>query len=115
MNAIEAKNLSKEYKYFEKGEGLRGSFKSLFVRETKQRKAVVDFSFNIGEGEFVGLMGPNGAGKSTIIKMLTGIIRPTRGEALVFRHNPAIGESSFKEKIAVVMGQKSQLGLPFPM
>lgn len=114
MNAIDAKNLSKEYKYFEKAEGLKGSVKSLFKRDTKTRKAVDDFSFTIAEGEFVGLMGPNGAGKSTIIKMLTGIIRPTEGSAVVFGHNPSRGERTFKKKIAVVMGQKSQLWWDLP-
>jgi ABC-2 type transport system ATP-binding protein len=114
MNAIEVRNLSKQYKYFEKAEGLRGSVKALFSRETKIRKAVSDFTFSIGEGEFVGLMGPNGAGKSTIIKMLTGIIRPTSGSAAVFGYNPSKGENEFKKKIAVVMGQKSQLWWDLP-
>lgn len=114
MKAIEVKNLSKEYRYFEKGEGLGGSIKALFKRETKIRKAVTDFSFTVDEGEFVGLMGPNGAGKSTIIKMLTGIIRPTEGSAVVFGHNPSKGENAFKKNIAVVMGQKSQLWWDLP-
>lgn len=114
MNSVEIRNLSKEYKYYEKAEGLKGSIKSLFNHETKIRRAVSDFSFTIGEGEFVGLMGPNGAGKSTIIKMLTGIIRPTSGSAMVFGHNPAKGENAFKKKIAVVMGQKSQLWWDLP-
>lgn len=114
MKAVEVKNISKEYKYFEKREGLSGSFKALFFRETKIREAVKDFSFNIDEGEFVGLMGPNGAGKSTIIKMLTGIIRPTDGSATIFGHNPMRGENAFKKKIAVVMGQKSQLWWDLP-
>lgn len=114
MNAIEVKNLYKEYKYFEKPEGLSGSIKSLFKREEKTRIAVSDFSFTIGEGEFVGLMGPNGAGKTTIIKMLTGIIRPTYGNAIVLGYNPSQGVDSFKKKIAVVMGQKSQLWWDLP-
>ncbi len=111
---IETKNLTKEYKYFEKTEGLKGSFKSLFKRETKIRKALTEFSISIDEGEFVGLMGPNGAGKTTLIKMLTGIIRPTIGEISVNGFTPSKGETEFKKSFAVVMGQKSQLWWDLP-
>lgn len=114
MSIIEAKGLTKEYKYFEKPEGLKESFKSLFRRETRMRKAVEDFTFTIEEGEFVGLMGPNGAGKTTLIKMMTGIIQPTRGEVLVNGFCPSRGESTFKKSFAVVMGQKSQLWWDLP-
>jgi ABC-2 type transport system ATP-binding protein len=37
----------------------------------------------VGEGELVGLLGPNGAGKSTLVKIACGLVRPTRGEAVV--------------------------------
>ena len=43
--------------------------------------AVDDLSLDIAEGEFFCFLGPNGAGKTTTIKMLTGLIRPTRGRA----------------------------------
>ncbi len=46
-------------------------------------KAVDDLSFEIGKGEIVGFAGPNGAGKTTVIKMLTGILKPTDGRALI--------------------------------
>jgi len=45
--------------------------------------SVDDLSFHIGKGEIVGFVGPNGAGKSTTIKMLTGILKPTEGTAVV--------------------------------
>ena len=45
--------------------------------------AVEDLSFQVKKGEIVGFVGPNGAGKTTVIKMLTGIIKPTKGEAFV--------------------------------
>lgn len=114
MKMIEAQGLTKEYTYFEKPEGLRGSLASLFRREVRTRQALVDFSFAVEEGEFVGLMGPNGAGKTTLVKLLTGIINPTRGELWVGGYQPARREAEFKRSFAVVMGQKSQLWWDLP-
>jgi ABC-2 type transport system ATP-binding protein len=45
--------------------------------------AVDHLSFRVGRGRFFGFLGPNGAGKSTTIKMLTGLLRPTEGDAVV--------------------------------
>jgi ABC-2 type transport system ATP-binding protein len=44
--------------------------------------AVSDISFSIGRSEILGVLGPNGAGKSTIVKMVTGLVEPTRGHVL---------------------------------
>ncbi len=46
-------------------------------------RAVQDLSFTVGPGEVFGLLGPNGSGKSTTIKILTGLLQPTRGRVLV--------------------------------
>ena len=46
-------------------------------------KATDDVSFKIDKGEIVGFAGPNGAGKTTVIKMLTGILKPTSGRVTV--------------------------------
>jgi zinc transport system ATP-binding protein len=45
--------------------------------------AIEDISFSVETGEFLGVAGPNGGGKSTLIKILAGILKPDRGEALV--------------------------------
>ena len=50
----------------------------------KNRVAVDHLSFSINEGEVLGLLGFNGAGKTTTIKMLTGLAKPTSGDALIF-------------------------------
>ncbi|MFQ6116684.1 MAG: ATP-binding cassette domain-containing protein, partial [Candidatus Bipolaricaulia bacterium] len=45
--------------------------------------AVDDISFSVERGEIFGLLGPNGAGKSTTIKVLIGLLKPTRGRLLI--------------------------------
>ena len=46
----------------------------------RKQKAVNNVSLNIEKGQIYGLLGPNGAGKSTILKMLTGMMKPTAGK-----------------------------------
>lgn len=50
-------------------------------------RAVSDVSFSVKKGEFFGFLGPNGAGKTTTMKMLSTLINPTSGGALVNNHN----------------------------
>src|SRR5215475_8553709 len=45
--------------------------------------AVDDVSFTVGKGELIGLLGPNGAGKTTTVSMITGLLRPDRGDVLI--------------------------------
>ena len=47
-------------------------------------KAVQNFSISIGQNEIFGLLGHNGAGKTTTINMLTGMIKPTSGDAHIY-------------------------------
>ena len=47
--------------------------------------ALAGVDLQVGEGELVGLLGPNGAGKSTLVKIACGLIRASRGTALVRR------------------------------
>jgi ABC-2 type transport system ATP-binding protein len=109
MSIIQTKNLTKTYTRFEKEEGLKGSFKSLFKRKYVIKTAVSDFDVEIDSGEFVGLIGPNGAGKTTLMKMLTGIISPSSGSVSVLRYTPNELKNAYKKQFAIVMGQKSQL------
>ncbi|MEP6666479.1 MAG: ATP-binding cassette domain-containing protein, partial [Nocardioidaceae bacterium] len=46
-------------------------------------EAVADVSFNVPEGEMLGVIGPNGAGKSTFINLVTGHVKPSAGRVLV--------------------------------
>jgi ABC-2 type transport system ATP-binding protein len=58
--------------------------KTFEVRPGKRVRAVEDLTFSVEQGEIFGFVGPNGAGKTTTIKMLMGLIHPTRGRAFVF-------------------------------
>jgi sodium transport system ATP-binding protein len=53
------------------------------VKHFGDKVAVAELHLDIGEGEVVGLLGPNGAGKTTALRMLAGILKPTRGRVLV--------------------------------
>ena len=114
MIMIELNGLTRDFEYYEKSDGLKGSFKNLFTRKKSVRHAVSGVSFSIEAGEIVGFIGPNGAGKSTTLKMLSGILYPTSGEARVNGFVPWERKEAFKRSFALVAGQKSQLWIDLP-
>jgi ABC-2 type transport system ATP-binding protein len=114
MNIISVKNLNKTYEYYRKEAGLKNSFKNMFHREKLFTEAVKNISFTIKEGEFVGFLGPNGAGKTTTLKMLSGILHPTKGEVTVLGYSPIKRQTVFQKQFALVMGQKNQLWWDLP-
>ncbi|MFH1286251.1 MAG: ABC transporter ATP-binding protein [Candidatus Magasanikbacteria bacterium] len=114
MPIIEVDNLSKTYEYYKKQAGLWNSVKSLFSREKLFTEAVKSINFSIEKGEIVGFLGPNGAGKTTTLKMLSGILYPTSGEAKVLGHTPSKREKDFQKQFSLVMGQKNQLWWDLP-
>ena len=112
--AIQAAGLTKEYRVYRKREGLAASIKGLFKREFKVVEAVRDVSFQINSGEMVAFLGPNGAGKTTTLKLLSGLIYPTSGEATVLGHVPWHRENTYRRRFSLVMGQKNQLWWDLP-
>jgi ABC-2 type transport system ATP-binding protein len=111
---IEVENLSREFTTHIKQPGFSGALKGLFKREYQHKTAVADLSFTIEKGEFVGFLGPNGAGKTTTLKMLSGILHPSKGEIRVLGFEPYKREAEFQKKFALVLGQKSQLWWDLP-
>jgi lipopolysaccharide transport system ATP-binding protein len=86
MQAIKVENLSKLYHLGEKKhDSLRDSIAAfagrLGQRKKKELWALRDVSFEVKEGETLGIIGKNGAGKSTLLKILSRITRPTSGRA----------------------------------
>jgi len=72
------------------------------ARSFNGRQAVRGISFSVAEGEVFGLLGPNGAGKTTTIRMLTGQLRPTAGEARVAGCDVVRDRQALKAQIGVV-------------
>jgi len=114
MPIIEVKDLRKIYRVYHKREGLRASIAGLFRRQHKEVHAVDGVSFQIEEGEMVAFLGPNGAGKTTTLKLLSGIIHPTSGQASVLGHVPWKRENAYRRRFSLVMGQKNQLWWDLP-
>lgn len=96
-------------------EGLGRDFK---VRDGVRRRtltAVDDLSIAIAPGEAVGYIGANGAGKSTTIKMLTGILVPTRGQVTTCGLRPVADRRRLARQVGVVFGQRTQLWWDLPV
>ena len=86
MNAIEVNSLTKQF---------------------GNSKAVDNISFAVKEGEIFGFLGPNGAGKSTTMMVLTTLLKPTSGEALVGGYNVVSEAKKVREKIGYVQQEIS--------
>ena len=111
---IEVRDLRKTYRVHRKPPGLRASIKALFVREQVDKHALRGVDLRVEAGEIVGLVGANGAGKTTLVKVLTGILYPTSGQATVLGHVPWKREDEYRRRIALIMGQKAQLWWDLP-
>ncbi len=85
-----------------------------FTVEYREIQAVREIDLTVEQGEFVAFLGPNGAGKTTTLKLLSGVITPTGGEARVMGHVPWKRENAYRRRFALVMGQKNQLWWDLP-
>ena len=114
MKQIEVRDLQKTYRIHEREAGARASVRSLFRRQYKQVEAVKGVTFDLEEGEIVGFLGPNGAGKTTTLKMLSGLLHPTGGEAKVLGEVPWRRAPAYLRQISLVMGNRNQLMWDIP-
>jgi len=96
--SIEVRSLTK---VFETGRG----------KARRRVEAVRDITFSVEPGERLAYIGPNGAGKSTSIKILTGILHPTSGDASVLGVVPWHDRRRLAGRIGTLFGQRSQLWL----
>lgn len=114
MPIIQIDNLVKSYRVHQKKEGLREALRGLWHREYKSVEAVRNISLRVEPGEFVAFLGPNGAGKTTTLKLLSGVIYPTSGNASVMGFVPWERSLEYRRRFALVMGQKNQLWWDLP-
>ena len=109
MSYIEVNGLKKTFTVRKKRE------KGKLFREKQTVEALKGVSFSVEKGELVGYIGPNGAGKSTTVKILSGILTPDGGEALVGSRVPWLERREYVKHIGVVFGQRSQLWWDVPI
>lgn len=114
MPSIEVTSLRKTFQTKRKTAGLGGSVRSLFKPQYSSIEAVRGLSFQMEAGELLGFIGPNGAGKSTTIKMLTGILHPSGGDAKVLGFVPWKERQQLAYHIGTVFGQRPQLWYHLP-
>ena len=74
-NIVSAKNLCFRYGHFE---------------------ALCEVTFDVGKGDYIGLVGPNGSGKTTVIKIILGLMQPEKGTIILFGKAPAAAGASSK-------------------
>ena len=108
------RGLEKVFRVPEREAGLRAAARGLVKRQWRQVRAVDGISIEIDAGEVVGFLGPNGAGKTTTLKMLSGLLYPTGGEARVLGHVPSKRERDYLRRMTLVMGNRNQLQWDLP-
>jgi len=111
---ILVQNLSKTYQVPEREAGFGAAVRSFFKRKYKDVKAVQQVNFKITQGEIVGFLGPNGAGKTTTLKMLSGLLHPTGGNAHVLGFTPWELKTDYLLSMTLVMGQRNRLSWDIP-
>jgi ABC-2 type transport system ATP-binding protein len=114
MPAVTMRDLRKTFQTKRKQPGLLGSLKAVVKPEFQTVEAVKGISFDLEPGELLAFIGPNGAGKSTTIKMLTGILYPSSGQASVLGLTPWKDRRRLAYCIGSVFGQKPQLWYHLP-
>jgi ABC-2 type transport system ATP-binding protein len=111
---VDVRDLRKTFRVTERQEGLAATLRSFVRRQRRDVNAVAGITFRIEPGEIVGFLGPNGAGKTTTLKMLSGLLYPTSGEAQVLGFVPWRRENDYLRQITLLMGNRTQLVWDIP-
>jgi ABC-2 type transport system ATP-binding protein len=111
---VDVRELRKTFRVTEREEGLAATLRSFVKRRRKDVNAVAGITFRIEPGEVVGFLGPNGAGKTTTLKMLSGLLHPSAGDATVLGYVPWRRENAYLGKMTLLMGNRTQLVWDIP-
>ena len=111
---IHIRDLCKTFTVSAREAGVKAALRSLVRRKKEKIPAVDTISFDLSPGEVVGFLGPNGAGKTTTLKMLSGLLYPTSGDATILGYVPWKRDKAFLRQITLVMGQRNQLVWDIP-
>ena len=112
--AILVDQITKTYQVPEREGGMGAAVRGFFHRKYRDVQAVQQVSFSIQPGEIVGFLGPNGAGKTTTLKMLSGLLHPTAGKAVVMGFTPWDRKQEYLQSMTLVMGQRNRLSWDIP-
>ncbi len=82
------------------------------IFERGNEQIIHDFSFEIQEGDYVGIIGPNGGGKTTLLKLLLGLIKPSHGSIRVFGESPT--QKSVRRQIGYMPQRGGNIDPQFP-
>src|SRR3979490_474877 len=111
---VAVRALRKVYRVTERETGLAATFRSFVKRRYREVLAVDGITFHIDQGEVVGFLGPNGAGKTTTLKMLSGLLHPSAGEASVLGYVPWRRGNAYLARMTLLMGNRTQLVWDIP-
>lgn len=115
MPVIHTADLGRTFKVPVREPGLANALRSLVRRDHRVVRAVEGVDLTIEEGEVVGFLGANGAGKTTTLKMLSGLLHPTNGDARVLGYEPRHRDHDLLRQITLVMGNRNQLQWDLPV
>lgn len=74
------------------------------TKDFTELRAVDDLSFQVNAGEIFGLLGPNGAGKTTTLRMLSGLLTPSGGEAFIAEHSMSSQKQEARKALGFLTG-----------
>jgi len=113
--AVSLHGVTKEFVQWQRTGQFKDIVKNLVRPEKRVVQALRNLTLQIRNGEFVAYAGANGAGKSTTIKILSGIMQPTRGEVSVLGMSPEKSRVELMKRIGIVFGQRTELWWDHPI
>ncbi|MDL2300299.1 ATP-binding cassette domain-containing protein [Clostridiaceae bacterium OttesenSCG-928-D20] len=112
---VSADRVTKTFTQWQRENAGAGLIKNLFHPQKRVVSALEDVSFSVGRGEFVAYAGPNGAGKSTTMKLLSGMLQPTKGGISVLGMSPEKDRIAIMRRLGVLFGNRTELWWDHPV